>query len=93
MVVDAPLSLLAGVLFALELLAIGNLVSNSILKVWCAKRVWIIVYVLIAWLRRQSDSVVTFGVWFGLGGLALVVLRFLVDYVIIPQEAVDKYVG
>lgn len=29
----------AGVLFGLELVAIGNLVSNSVLKVWCARAI------------------------------------------------------
>lgn len=58
----------AGVLLALEMIAVANLITNSILK---------------------SDSLVTFGVWYLLGGIALIAIRFLVDLVVIPSQSLN----
>lgn len=58
----------AGILFGLNLVAIGNLISNSILK---------------------SDALATFFTWYALGGIVLIVCRFLVDIIIIPGATMN----
>lgn len=58
----------AGVLFGLNLVAIGNLISNSILK---------------------SDSLLTFGIWYALGGVVLLLCRWIVDKIILPTQTMN----